>query len=238
MSSIHIYPDTVAVANAAAERFVVAAKQAISARGRFSAALSGGSTPLPAYRLLATEYADRVNWAKTQLFWVDERCVPPSHEASNYGAAKRELLDHIAIPPDNVYRIEGELLPTTAAESYIRTLDNYFGHKRQLDFVILGMGADAHTASLFPGDAALRATMPVTVVPREDGLTRVTLSAPMINDAREICFLVTGAEKADMLWEVHHGAPDPLKYPAQLIQPVNGQLSWLLDEAAANYVEV
>ena len=237
MSAIHIYPEAEAAARAAAERFVAAAERAIAARGRFNAALSGGSTPLPAYRLLASDFAERVDWARTQLFWVDERCVPPSHEASNYGAAKRALLDHIPIPPDNLYRIEGELLPATAAETYTRALDAYFGHKRQFDFVLLGMGADAHTASLFPNDAALRATVPVTVAPRQDGLTRVTLTASTINDAREICFLITGAEKADALWEVHHGPPDPLKYPAQLIQPVAGQLVWLLDEAAANFVE-
>lgn len=237
MSLFNVFPDADAVAQAAAERFVDAAGRAIAARGRFSVALSGGSTPLPTYRLLATEFVERVNWAQTQLFWVDERCVPPTHEASNYGAAKRELLDHIPIPPDNIYRMEGELPPSVAAESYIRTLDAYFGHKRRLDLVILGMGADAHTASLFPGDAALRSPMPVISVPREDGITRITLSATTINDAREILFLVTGAEKADMLWEVHHGAPDAEKYPAQLIYPVNGQLSWLLDEAAANFVE-
>ncbi len=237
MSAIHIYPEAEAAARAAAERFVAAAERAIAARGRFNAALSGGSTPLSAYRLLASDFVARVDWARTQLFWVDERCVPPSHEASNYGAAKRALLDHIPIPPDNLYRIEGELLPATAAETYTRALDAYFGHKRQFDFVLLGMGADAHTASLFPNDAALRATVPVTVAPRQDGLTRVTLTASTINDAREICFLITGAEKADALWEVHHGAPDPLQCPAQLIQPVAGQLVWLLDEAAANFVE-
>lgn len=237
MSAFHVFADAEAVARAAADRFVAAASRAISARGRFSVALSGGNTPLPTFRLLASEFAEQVDWSNTQVFWVDERGVPPSHEASNYGAAKRELLDHIPIPPDNIYRMEGELPPKAAAESYIRTLDAYFGHKRQLDLILLGMGADAHTASLFPGDDALRSIMPVTVVPREDGITRLTLSAPMINEAREICFLVSGAEKADILWEVHHTAPDPLKYPAQLIHPVDGQLVWLLDEAAANYVD-
>ena len=237
MSAFHIYPEAEAAARAAADRFAAAAERAIAARGRFSAALSGGNTPLPTYRLLASDFSERVDWSRTHLFWVDERCVPPSHEASNYGAAKRVLLDHIPIPPANIYRIEGELLPAAAAETYTRTLDAFFGHKRQLDFVLLGMGADAHTASLFPGDAALRSAVPVAVVPRTDGLTRVTLTGQTINDAREICFLVTGAEKADTLWEVHHGAPDPLKYPTQLIQPVAGQLAWLLDEAAANFVE-
>ncbi|MCY3836824.1 MAG: 6-phosphogluconolactonase [Anaerolineaceae bacterium] len=237
MSRFQIFPDAEATARAAAERFVAAAERAISARGRFSVALSGGNTPLPTYRLLANEFAEQVAWSKTQVFWVDERCVPPAHEASNYGAARRELLVHLPIPPDNIYRMEGELPPKFAAESYIRTLDAYFGHKRRLDLVLLGMGTDAHTASLFPGDDALRSIMPVTVVPREDGITRLTLTAATINEAREICFLVSGAEKADILWEVHHSAPDPLKYPAQLIHPVDGQLVWLLDEAAANYVD-
>ena len=188
MSLFQVFPDDDAVAQAAANRFVDAAGRAIAARGRFSVALSGGSTPLPTYRLLATEFVERVNWAQTQLFWVDERCVPPTHEASNYGAAKRELLDHIPIPPDNIYRMEGELPPSVAAETYIRTLDAYFGHRRRFDLVILGMGADAHTASLFPGDAALRSPMPVISVPREDGITRITLSATTINDAHEILF--------------------------------------------------
>lgn len=237
MSEIQISADAETAARAAAERFVDAAQRAISARGRFSVALSGGNTPLPAYRLLAGEFAERVDWSRAHLFWADERCVPPAHEASNYGAARAALLEHIPIPPAQAHRIEGELPPPAAAEAYTRALDSFFGHKRQLDFVLLGMGADAHTASLFPNDAALRATGAVAVVPREDGLTRITLTASTINDAREICFLVTGADKADTLWEVHHGAPDPQKYPAQLIAPVAGRLTWLLDEAAANFLD-
>ena len=237
MSEIQISANAGAAARAAAERFVNAAQRAIAARGRFSAALSGGNTPLPAYRLLAGEFAAQVDWARTHLFWADERCVPPTHEASNYGAARAALLDHIPIPPDQARRMEGELPPQTAATAYARALDSFFGHKRQLDFVLLGMGADAHTASLFPNDAALRATGAVAVVPREDGQTRITLTGPTINDAREICFLVTGSEKADILWEVHHGAPDPQQYPAQIIAPVAGRLTWLLDEAAANFLD-
>ncbi len=237
MSQIHIHPDAETAARAAAERFVAAAEAAIASRGRFGAALSGGNTPLPTYRSLASDFAGRINWAKTHLFWVDERCVPPNDEASNYGAVQSALLAKIPIPNDNVHRMEGDLPPREAAARYWRLLDDFFGHKLQLDFVLLGMGADAHTASLFPGDAALSATVPVTVVTRDADHTRVTLTAPTINGAREICFLVTGAEKADALWEVHHGAPDPLKLPAQVIHPLDGKMYWLLDEKAANFVE-
>jgi 6-phosphogluconolactonase len=216
----------------AAERFIGLASAAISERGHFFVALSGGSTPRPVYALLAEEpFVSRVDWTRVHVFWGDERCVPPDHPDSNYRMASRALLDHVPIPAENVHRIQGELLPQEAALVYRAELREVLGDDRRFDLILLGMGTDGHTASLFPGAMALeeRERDVVAVYVEKRTAWRVTLTLPLINAARHVMFLVSGAGKAPLLARVRAG--DPL--PAALVQPEDGQLTWLVDRHAA-----
>lgn len=223
---------------AAADMVAQLAKQAIIERGRFSLVLSGGSTPRALYRLLASSpYQDEIEWANVHVFWGDERCVPPHAAESNYRMARESLLDHVAIPPANIHRIFGELSPEDAAKDYAQALLSSFGDGiPQFDLVLLGMGDDGHTASLFPHTAALGETqkwVAANHVPQKD-VWRITLTLPVINAARQIIFLVAGVQKAERLREILNGPRQPLDLPAQSIQPTNGNLVWLVDAAAAS----
>jgi len=240
MDEIRRYPDGESLARAAAEEFVRQANESITNNGRFSAALAGGSTPKALYHLLASEdYRDELGWGDIHLFWGDERCVPPDHEDSNFGMARRALLDHIAIPDANVHRMAAEIVPSEGAIEYHRQLDSYFrpGHSELpiFDLVLLGLGYDGHTASLFPGDASLlerrRWVRAVEHTQRPLPLvTRLTLTLPVINAARSVLFLVTGASKADAVGRVIR---EDENLPAGLVRPGSGRLLWMLDEAAA-----
>lgn len=210
-------------------------------RGIFSVALSGGRTPHRLYELMASEpWRDRAPWAETHVFWVDERRVPTSDPQSNYRMARETLLDHVPIPHDQVHRMEGGGLSSGAAREYEDKLWRFFRFERgewpRFDLVLLGMGADGHTASIFPGTRAvsdLSSMVLVFEVPQL-GSERMTLTLPVINHARQILFLVTGEEKAETLERVLNGPRQPSTYPAQAVRPVDGQLAWLVDEAAAS----
>lgn len=237
---------------AAVERFVAAADGAIRSQGRFVVALSGGSTPKALYALLAGAfYGARVDWTRVHVFWGDERCVPPDHVASNYRMTYDTLLAHVPVQPSQVHRIRGEDVPAAAAAAYECELRQLFatpdGPPRSLpgvrfDLVLLGMGDNGHTASLFPGTPALRETgldARWVMAQYVDELTmwRVTLTPVVINAAAEVLFLVSGASKATMLRRVLTGRPQPDLLPAQLIAPQTGNLSWLVDAAAAAELE-
>lgn len=236
MSTLHIFPDPPALAHAAAGRFVELAQAAIDARGQFFVALAGGSTPRPTYRTLASEpFARRVDWTYVHVFWGDERCVPPDHPDSNYRMARESLLDHVPIPDGNVHRIKGEVVPDWAASSYEMELEQVLGPDGRLDLILLGLGEDGHTASLFPDTTVLEEqeyAVDALYLGRL-GTWRVTLTLPVINNARHVIFLVTGTEKADVLARVRAGE----SLPAALVQPAEGELIWLVDRDAAGKLD-
>lgn len=241
--TVRVYPDAQAVAHAAATAIVTAAEVAQTQRGHFTWVLAGGSTPRAVYELLASdEYLPRVDWTNVYIFFGDERCVPPEHADSNYRMARQSLLDYVPIPIDHIYRMHGEIEPEQAAASYEAALRTFFSDRATepvalpaFDLVLLGMGGDAHTASLFPGTPALNATDRWVVAQYVEKLDawRLTLTSPALNAAHDVIFLVTGESKAGALAAVREGEHDPQKYPAQLIQP-RGELRWLVDEAAAS----
>ena len=235
---VQVFDDAEAVARGAAERFVELGQAAIDARGCFSVGLAGGSTPKRTYELLASEaYREQLNWSKVHIFFGDERCVPPDHSESNYRMANEALISRVSIPPPNVHRINGLGDAVANANLYQDELLTFFNPASwpRFDLVLLGMGDDGHTASLFPGTKALaeRQAWVVANWVEKFGAFRITLTAPAINHAANIAFLVTGATKAERLLEVLRGALDPEKLPSQLIQPLDGSLFWLVDKAAA-----
>jgi len=243
---VEVVPDADALAEAAARRFAAAAESAIRARGRFVVALSGGNTPRGAYQRLAQGRSGlTVAWPQVQVCWGDERCVPPDHAESDYRMARETLLDHVGIPPANVHRIRGEDDPAAAARAYeavLRALcETPAGPPRAVpgasfDLVLLGLGPEGHTASLFPASGAL--TEGSRWVMAEYGGTdprvwRITLTPPVINAAGEVLFLVSGRAKAAILRRVLEGPRLPRELPAQAIAPSRGRLRWLVDQAAA-----
>jgi 6-phosphogluconolactonase len=232
---IKVMPDPAAVAVEGAKRFTNAAREVIDHGGRFSVALSGGHTPKVMFELLAGEpYRSQVIWENVEIFFGDERCVPPDSDQSNYRMAHEALLRNVPIPGDNIYRIRGEIDPQEAAREYGELLKEKFGDGG-LDLILLGMGPDGHTASLFPGTDALHESKHRCVANYVEKLQtwRVTMTAPFINRAREVMFLVTGADKAERVAEVLEGPRDPDRLPSQLIAPVAGKLVWILDALAA-----
>lgn len=227
---------------AAAEKVVSVAADAIAARGRFTWALSGGSTPKKLYALLASvPFVGRIEWDRVHFFWGDERCVPPEHPDSNYRMAKDALLSAVHPPSGNVHRMPGEAEPETGAAAYEATLRRVFfdtfgtkGDVPRFDLVLLGMGPDGHTASLFPGAPTLGETRR-WVVPTHVQQTipdRLTMTLPVLNGAAHVAFLVAGADKAERVRDVIERSPGT-DLPSQLIRPVRGQVQWLLDAPAA-----
>lgn len=239
-----ILGDKAALMEEAALRIATWAGDAIAKSGRFSIALSGGSTPRALYALLASEkYRAKIDWSHVEFFFGDERCVPPDHPDSNYRMARESLFDPIHAAPSHVHRMRGEELPERAAAAYSELLHDHFnigpgGPPPRFDVVLLGMGADGHTASLFPGTAALSETSRWVVPNRAgNGLERLTMTYPLLNNAARIVFLVAGADKADRVKEVLEQAPGSEALPASRIRPTQGQLEWLLDSAAASKLE-
>lgn len=229
---IKIFPDAASLAQATAAQFVELACQSISTDQRFSVALSGGSTPQPVYELLATNaFSRKVDWKRVRVFFTDERCVAPEHPDSNYRATRLRLLDKVPIQAANVHRIHGELSPTDAAMLYQDELRSVLGENGRFDLILLGMGTDGHTASLFPGSEALEERDRDAVATYVEALCawRVTLTLPAINAARHILVLVSGSEKAAALSRVLSGE----LLPAGRVNPESGVLAWYVDQAAA-----
>lgn len=244
MSNLVVYTDSQSFIDGVADFIAGLAAKSIAERGRFTIALSGGSTPRPIYARLATAgYAERIDWSRVHIFFGDERCVPPNDSRSNYRMVRETLLDRAQPPllPGNIHRIQGEIDPAQATLIYEQELQSLFRTSTfpAFDLICLGMGDNGHAASLFPGTAALREKERWVVPQYVEVMAtwRVTLTAPLINAARDIAFLVEGAGKAETLWRVLAGPYQPEVLPAQLIQPVSGQLHWLMDAAAAAKVK-
>jgi 6-phosphogluconolactonase len=237
MNPVQIYPDADMLSRAAADYIIELADWSIADHGHFSIALSGGSTPKILYELLATEsYAERINWAHVHVFWGDERCVPPDDTESCYRMAREALLDHVSLPPDNIHRIQGEIQPEEAAAKYERLLHRIFGDSLpRIDLILLGMGDDGHTASLFPGTKALHEEKRWVIENYVEAkqMWRITLTKTSINAAANVVFLVSGSGKAERLRDVIQGDYQPYELPSQFIKPTNGNLYWVIDEAAA-----
>jgi 6-phosphogluconolactonase len=239
-SNVFVFETSEQLALAAAERFVESAGEL--RRGtteRLSVALAGGNTPRRVYELLATErFKNRVEWSQVYLFFGDERCVPPEHPDSNYAMAYEALISRVPIPANNVHRIIGESNANEGALEYENELRAFFAGLAwpRLNLVLLGMGEDGHTASLFPDSAALK-EMSRWVVPtrnEQSGQDRITLTVPVFNHARRIMFLVTGKKKAQRLKEVLRPQPGSEQLPVQAITPIKGMLEWLVDAEAAS----
>jgi 6-phosphogluconolactonase len=231
---IRIYESPELLAEAAATLVVTALRDALIEQGRAVIALSGGSTPRALHEVLARGYANALDWTRIDFFWGDERCVPPDDAASNYRMAVETLLTPLGIANQQIHRIKGELKPDAAAEAYEQALRNFFPQSVTFDVVLLGMGDDGHTASLFPQTAALDEDKRWVVANRAPVVPydRVTLTFPVLNAARMQVALIAGGNKAARLREVLYGAYDPDQFPIQRLRPVNGSLIWMVDAAA------
>ncbi len=225
---------------AAAKMFVSKANAAVERQGRFTVALSGGSTPKGLYTLLATDFQSSIPWERIFFFWGDERHVPPGHPDSNYRMAYTALLSKVPVPPQNVFRIPAEdQNPDAVAEAYEKTLRGFFqlrpGQLPRFDLLLLGMGPDGHTASLFPGTRALeeRARLVAPNWVEKFKAYRITLTLPALNHSACIVFLVSGEDKATTLRSVLEGNSSAEQLPASMVRPTDGRLLWLLDRTAA-----
>jgi len=238
----YVEPDPAATARRAAQYFVEMAEEAVAAHGRARIAISGGSTPKAAFALLADSnepFRYRMPWDNLDLFWVDERTVPPDQPDSNFRMTRETLLDHVPLKPEQIHRMQGELAPQDAANQYESELRSSFrledSDLPRFDLIALGMGDDGHTASLFPHTAALHEKSRLVVanqVPQKD-TWRITLTWKVINNASSVFFLIAGNDKAAVLNQVLTGPRDPETLPSQLIWPHSGILTLILDKAAA-----
>ena len=234
-----IYPDTNTLSHAAAEYIVQCTNEAFASHGRFFIALSGGSTPRVLYGLLGNEpYKSQIDWSLVEIFWSDERCVPPESSDSNYYLAQEVLLSKIPISAGQIHRMPADKADRDAASlEYTQEMQRVFGTTGvpSFDLLQLGMGPEGHTASLFPHQESLqeqqRLVMPVTV-PKPPP-PRLTFTPPLLNSAHHILFLVTGADKADAVQAVLESGYQPEEYPAQIVRPPHGEVTWMLDTAAA-----
>ena len=234
---IRTLPDPESVCLAAAELFVRQATLAVTRRQRFAVVLSGGQTPRRLYEILAgAPFRDAVAWRRVHVFWSDERCVPPDDRRSNARMARQALLDHVPVPPDQVHPILCHPKPARSARQYSDLLRDFFcGQPPVFDLVLLGLGENGHTASLFPQTQILedQTAWTASIYIKDQGMHRVTLMPAIINQARLVVFLVSGYSKAAVLKAVLSQPADPLQLPAQLIRPRTGKLVWLADQAAA-----
>jgi 6-phosphogluconolactonase len=237
---LRIFPTPADLFEGAAQDFVQQAIAAVQARGRFTVALSGGSTPKGLFQVLSTKDHDVLPWSQMFFFWGDERHVPPDDPESNFRMARETLLSKVPVPPANVFRVSAEDPDADkAAASYESTLQKFFslqpGQFPQFDLILLGMGPDGHTASLFPKTKALHETKRLVVANWVEKFNtyRITFTRPVLNAARSVEFLVAGADKAPALHQVLEGNQSAEEYPSKLINPVDGKLIWMVDRAAA-----
>lgn len=234
---LKVYKDTDELARAAASLFLNLSSEKIKEKGSFTVVLSGGKTPETLYRLLASpEFKERIEWTKVRVFWGDERCVPPDDPESNYGMASRALLSKVPVPPENLHRIKGELGPSLASALYEEEITAYFKDSAPVfDLVLLGLGEDGHTLSLFPGTEALdeRKRLVATNFVGKLGSWRVTMTLRLVNRASNLVFIAAGAGKSRALKEALEGG----LHPAGKIRPVNGRLLWLADRDAAKLLK-
>lgn len=238
---IVIKSDPEELAAEVAQRFIVESRRSIGRTGRFSVALSGGTTPRLVYAQLASdEKAGRVDWDRVHLFWSDERCVPPDDPDSNFRMAEIALLDRVPIPSQNIHRmVEGHEEPRAAAEAYenlIRTFFDLPAGPPSFDLVLLGMGEDGHTASLFPGTLA-DADEDRLIVLGHKGHWRLSFSQALINEAFHIWIVVCGENKAEIIKKVFRGDDPPETFPVKAVKPRHGTLTWFLDSAAASLLQ-
>lgn len=237
---VRTFSDLDALSQAAAALFIESCAAAVIARGRSLVALSGGNTPAKLYELLArSPYTEQVDWLHLHVFWGDERCVPPEDIQSNYRQAKDALLSRVAIPPENIHRVMGEAEPEAAAIAYAQAIKAYAAAPLdwpRFDLVLLGLGDDGHTASLFPGSAVemVGSTAAVTADYQGRPANRVTLTPQVFNAARRVVFLVVGEGKSPALASVLYGDYQPALLPAQRIRPQDGELIWMVDQAAVS----
>jgi 6-phosphogluconolactonase len=233
---IDIVPNSSALAERAAQEFVGLAKKELQSKSRFTVALAGGSTPQQMYVRLREA---TLSWDHIDFFWGDERCLPLNDKDSNFHMVNEALLKFIPIPIENIHRILGEIPGEKAAKNYEDDLRRFFGRAApRFSLIILGLGSDGHTASLFPGSSAIRekSRWAVSVNHRVSPpplVDRVTLTLPVLNAAAHVLFLVSGSEKAKLLSQVLHGQFKPDLFPAQAVKPVDGTLHWLVDQDAA-----
>ena len=239
-ADLRIVDDLRGLSQAAAEEFVTQATGTVRANGRFTVALSGGSTPKSLFSLLASTFRDQLPWDKMFFFWGDERHVPPDHPESNYRMAYEALLSKVPVPAENVFRVPAENPDASqAAADYEQALRKFFelspGTFPRLDLILLGMGPDGHTASLFPGTSGLREKSRLVVANWVEKFKayRITFTLPVLNNAAVVTFLVGGADKAETVREVLEGSQPAELFPSKLIHPTNGRLMWMLDQAAA-----
>ena len=249
--TIQIYRNNEQLSSAAVDQIMRSAQKHIAETGRFTWVLAGGSTPRRVYELLGTSAnTDLLDWQHTYLFWGDERVVPPDHEDSNFRMVEKSLLEQVPVPAENIFRMRGEIDPLEAALQYEYAIKQFFaqttppsmagdqsGSMPVFDLVLLGVGSDGHTASLFPGSSAFREHERLVVAvehnqPPPPLVARLTMTLPLINHAKEIVFLASGAGKAHMLPQILGDKPN-LNLPAARVQPVKGKLLWLLDADAA-----
>lgn len=232
-TSVKVFEDLESLSESARQSFVQIANEAINQRGRFLVALSGGNTPMKLYEKLATE---KLDWSKVYFFWGDERCVPAADDGNSYGQAKKVLFDKIG--STNIQRVQSELEPAQAAKDYAQTLKSFAEDPLdwpRFDLVLLGMGDDGHTASLFPGSPVDvdSPTLPVVANYQGRPANRVTITQNVFNDARNIFFLAAGVGKAETLKKVLSDQYTPFELPAQRVDPKDGKIIWFVDEAAA-----
>ncbi|MBC8155207.1 MAG: 6-phosphogluconolactonase [Bacteroidetes bacterium] len=238
---LHTYPTPDDLTPAFADWLVDYENTIVKQHGRFTIALSGGNTPQHLYELLATEaYRDKLSWAQWHIFWGDERAVPFADERNNARMAYHALLDHVPVPASQIHVMRTDIDPDASMVAYDKILHQYFdGHETTFDLALMGMGDDGHTLSLFPGTPVIHEANDWTAaffLPAQD-MYRLTVTAPVVNRAAAVTFLLTGSGKAHALREILEGDYQPDTYPSQVIKPANGNLHWFVDAAAAELLD-